>query len=370
MEPKMEPKTDQKTEQNVLLAPEEFTRLVNNFYVSRGLDQQISRVNIDAELFNHVLGNLEQVKQKSKVAFCCICVNPHYWEFIKPLIEGARNYFLPGHKTDFFLWSDIPKTFDFELIEKQIFGYHTQLPRGIPVEEIQAQVKVATQRAYESVQLAQTINVFGIEAEVWPMPTLMRYHLMLQQEEKLQEYDYIFYCDIDMLFASIVGDEILGKRLTAVQQPMYALRKEFWPPYEPNPKSASYIPRPGKIINDNGQPRFAPLYFAGGFQGGKADKFIEAMKVMKKKIDEDFNKNYIPIWNDETVWNSYLFENPADEDLVLTPSYTYPDSLQKEYFIPMWGKDYYPKLVTLTKKFNLTTAISDSLKAIINSAPK
>lgn len=357
-------------ENKTLLTPQEFTRLVNNFYVSQGLDNQISRVNTDAELFNYVLGNLELVKQRSKVAFCTICVNPHYWEFIKPLIDGAKSYFLPGHQTDFFLWSDIPQLdkFNFETVEKQIFAYHTQNPRGTPMEQIQAEVKAATQRAFQSIQLAKTMNVFEIGAEIWPMPTLMRYHLMIQQEEKLKDYDYIFYCDIDMLFASIIGDEILGKRLTAVQQPMYATRKEFWPPYEPNSKSASYIPRLGKLVSDNGQPRFMPLYLAGGFQGGKSDKFIEAMKVMKKKIDDDFNKNYVPIWNDETVWNSYLFENPHDDDIVLTPSYVYPDSLQKEYFIPMWGKDYFPKLVTLTKKFTLTTAIGDHLNKILEQS--
>ena len=346
-------------EQSINLNPHEFTRLANNFYVSRGLDNQIGRVNLDAELVNYILSNHNSVKSKVKVAFCCICVNPHYWEFIKPLMEGAKNYFLPGHQTNFFLWSDIPKPskFDFETIEKQIFAYHTQNPRAIPVEQIRFDVKESTKKALQSSQFAESINVFEIGAEVWPMPTLMRYHLMLQQEEKLKEYDYIFFCDVDMLFVSVIGDEILGKRLTAVIQPMYQTRKEFTPPYEPNPQSASYIPRPGKFVNENGKPRFIPIYLAGGFQGGKSEPWIEAMKVMRKKIDDDMNKlNYIPIWNDESTFNSYMFENPSDEDIILSPSYVYPDSLVKEYFEPMWGQSYYPKLVTLTKKFTLSSS--------------
>ena len=61
-----------------------------------------------------------------------------------------------------------------------------------------------------------------------------------------------------------------------------------------------------------------PLYFAGGFQGGKAKEWIKAMKVMKKIIDTDLNhKNYIPVWNDESVWNKYLSENTPSKVLSL-----------------------------------------------------
>lgn len=237
------------------------------------------------------------------------------------MIDTAKQYFLPGHDVDYFLWSDM-----------------------------------------EAVDYA---TVFPCEPIEWPMPTLMRYHLMLQQEEKLKEYDYVFYVDCDMLFVNVVGDEILGERLTGVQQPMYALRREYWPPYEPNFKSAAYIKRPGKIINENGRPRFMPLYFAGGFQGGRTEAWIAAMKVMKKNIDDDFAKNYVAQWNDESHFNKYMFEHPDDRDVILTPSYTYPDSLLKEYFIPLWGQDYQPKLVTLTKKFTLSSVGGEHVQKMI-----
>ena len=68
--------------------------------------------------------------------------------------------------------------------------------------------------------------------------------------------------------------------------------------------------------------------------------------------DKDLNKNYIPIWNDESIWNRYLFDNPPE--IVLTPSYIYPDSLIKEYYEPLWGCSYVPKLMTLTKWFTLS----------------
>jgi hypothetical protein len=297
----------------------DYTRLANNFYISRQMESNAARINIDADLANYIVAREKELEKKYKVALVCICLNENYWPFAKEMMEGAKRFFLPGHQTDFFFWSDMPESFG--------------------------------------------ATVFPTEPVPWPYPTLLRYNLFLQQEDKIKDYDYIFYCDIDMKFVNIVGDEILGEGITAAQHPMYALDKKFWPPYEPNEFSASYIKRPGRVIEDNGQPRFMPLYFAGGFQGGKAKEFIEAMRECKKLIEKDMNVNYIPIWNDETAWNKYLFENPPA--VILTPSYIYPDSLIKEYYEPIWGCSYQPKLVTITKKFTLSKEGGDATQQMI-----
>lgn len=201
-------------------------------------------------------------------------------------------------------------------------------------------------------------KIFNIEPMEWPMPTLMRYHLFLQQEEYLKNFDYIFYIDVDMRIVDWIGEDILGNGLTAAQHPMYALRRNYQPPYEPNPESKAFIPRPGRIIEENGNLKVEQLYYAGGFQGGKTEDFIKAMKVMRKNIDDDqFNQNYIAIWNDESHWNKYLFENPPA--IVLDPGYIYPDSLVgnargDDYYIKVWGRNYSPKIMTLTKPFTAT----------------
>ena len=165
--------------------------------------------------------------------------------------------------------------------------------------------------------------------------------------------------DVDMRVVNVVGDEILGTGLTIAPHPGYYLRKELYPPYEPNDKSASFIKRPGKVTMMDGQPRFMPFYAAGGFQGGAKEPFIKAMKGTKKLIDTDLNKNnYIPIWNDETAWNKYVFDCQSKEEIertiFLTPSYIYPDSLIKEYYEKFWGQSYPPKIITLTKPFTVT----------------
>ena len=254
---------------------------------------------------------------KYRVAVVTICLNGIYWPYLGKMVDSAKKFFLKDHEVDYFTWSDMP-------------------PEHLP-----------------------GIKVFPTEPFAWPLPTLKRYHLFLQQEELLSQYDFIFYIDADMLFVSRVGDEVLGDGLTLAQHPMYALSQKYIPPYEPNSESKAFIPRLGRIIDLEGKKRLEPIYAAGGFQGGRSDSFIKAMKVMKEWTDEDFANNYVPIWNDESIWNSYLFRlTPTgvlpEGTVVLGPSYVYPDSLNKLYYQRVWGRNHLPRLVTLTKPFSLT----------------
>lgn len=270
--------------------------------------------------------------KKIKIGIVCICLNQPYWQYIGEMLDGLNRYFLKKndikHKYDvqMMVWSDIPQ---------ENFN-------------------------------AERVKVFSTEPVEWPMPTLLRYNLFLQQEEYLKQFDYIFYIDVDMHIVDWIGEEILGNGLTAAQHPMYALRQNLQPPYEPNPNSTAYIPRPGRILDENGKLRFEPLYYAGGFQGGKTEDFIKAMRVMRSNIEKDMNNNYIARWNDESHWNRYLFEVPPT--VVLGPEYIYPDSLIADYYIKIWGRNYSPKIMTITKKFSTDkaggAAVSEQLKTM------
>lgn len=270
-------------------------------------------------------------KPRLKIALLFISLNERYWPYLDQVMEDCHKNFLPQHNVDYFVWSDMPED----------------------------RIKNAT--------------VIPTEPIEWPHPTLMRYHLFLQKEEELKKYDHIFYLDADMRVVDKISDEVISDGLLAAEHPMYSLRKQYIPPYEPNIKSTAYIPRIGAVIDDNGHPRFKPFYLAGGFQGGKAKEFIKAMKVMKKNIDKDFNNNYTAIWNDESHWNRYLFSYKGPLS-VMPPSYVYPDSLIKEYYEPIWGCSYAPKIVTLTKPFSLSkeggSAINEFLGKPTQQLPK
>jgi len=267
--------------------------------------------------------------RKKKVALLFVNINERYWPYLKQVIEDCRNNFLPHHNVDYFVWSDMP--------ENYVEGVTL-----IPVEPIE-----------------------------WPAPTLMRYHLFLQKEEELKEYDYVFYLDADMRVVQKISDEILGESLTAAPHPGYVTKSNFIPPYEPNKDSEAYIDRLGFIGKDEkGNTRFIPFYAAGGFQGGKAKPFIKAMQVMKQRIDKDFDRNYTAIWNDESHWNRYLwdFQKKGGHITFLDVSYVYPDSLINEYYIPLWGKAYEPKIITLTKPFTLSKEAGAQLRETLGQS--
>lgn len=335
------------------MSGEDFTRLANNFYISRGLWTDPARIQTDVDLVNYFNSHLPELEKKHRVAFVFICLNPLYWQYAPEMVDGAKRFFLPGHHTDFFFWTDIPE--DGLDIYKAMFASWQQVlaAKGETQFNLVALQNYAEQVA--ALRKRPDVKIIPTTAVEWPLPTLLRYHLFLQEEQVLKDYDYIFYCDVDMRFVGIVGDEILGRGITAAQHPMYALKKEYWTPYEPNPESASFIPRAGKVLDDptstsQTKKRFMPLYYAGGFQGGTAASYINAMKETKNLIEYDRARAYVPIWNDETAWNKHLFESPPE--IVLSPSYIYPDSLIKEIYEPLWGCSYQPKLVTLTKWFS------------------
>lgn len=310
---------------------------------------------------------------KTKIGIVCICTNPPYWQFISEMLWGLDTFFLKHksirdkYQTEFMAWSDIPEKP--EEIKQKISEYLLQRGEAKTsiINQNVADIILDDNKKKEVDNLIQNIlgfkdrvKVFPTEPIEWPMPTLMRYHLFLQQEEYLQKFDYIFYIDVDMRITDWIGEEILGEGLTAAQHPMYALRANYHPPYEPNPESKAYIPRPGRIIEENGKKKFEQLYYAGGFQGGKTNDFIKAMKIMRKNIDDDFSRNYIARWNDESHFNRYLFDNPPS--VTLSPSYIYPDSLIADYYIRLWGRNYSPKIMTLTKSFTVTKEAGEAVK--------
>lgn len=360
-----------------------------------------------------------------KVALVFICLNDRYWPYLQQVIKDCRQHFLKNHHVDYFAWTDfneenerkqlegldnLLKAFVSAPPEKKnealgqflsVFTVVTRLYEHFYPQQLQAafqemaqlglffkregekfwmestrpsfsdqDIQVVYAVAKNLLMLAQKdmndslkgVTLIDTEPVPWPSPTLMRYHLFLNEEERLKDYDYIFYMDADMRVVATIGDEIMGDGLTAAQHPMYDLRKEFIPPYEPNKDSTAYIKRPGAVVDDQGRPRFKPYYYAGGFQGGIASEFIKAMKVMKKNIDRDFDSNYIAIWNDESHWNKYMFDYEGPS-IVLSPAYVYPDSLIKEYYeSKVWGRSYEPKIITLTKPFTLSAQGAEEIR--------
>lgn len=194
------------------------------------------------------------------VALVCIATGEKYWQYINPLFQSARKFLLPHHQV---LFTDAPLRF------------------------VQYQIK--------------------LDHSGFPEATLKRYHTFLSQEPLLRLFDHIFYVDIDAVFVSHVGSEILGDGLTATlhhNQNKYDL-------VEDNKESTAYCDSINK-------------YFAGGFNGGRSSDFLDMARVLRDEIDENSQKGIVARWHDESHLNKYLASFPPS--IVLSSDYCYPET--------------------------------------------
>lgn len=169
-----------------------------------------------------------------------------------------------------------------------------------------------------------------IEHQTWPNITLKRYHTFIQYQSVLEQMDYVYYCDADMLFVDDVGSEIISDRVATIHPGFYNKTVENFS-FENRPQSKAYIP-----INKNRKY----VYYAGGFNGGKTQQFLNMANVIKSNVDLDSKNNVIARWHDESHMN-YYFNIITQPTLELSPSYCYPES---------WNLPFHKKLLALDKK--------------------
>lgn len=173
-------------------------------------------------------------------------------------------------------------------------------------------------------------NTFYTEPKGYPRETLMRYHTIWEERERLLGYDQIFYVDADMEFVAPVGD-IFSDGLTVTLHPGYVGTRGA---PERRKESTAYTDK-------------NTSYYCGGFQGGDARSYLSAARTMMYEIDTDELNNITAVWHDESHWNHYLtiFGGPKK---VLTPSYCYPEDYDGRYG---WTSPQYPPiLVALDKR--------------------
>lgn len=206
--------------------------------------------------------------------------------FVKPLIESAKKFFLNNHNVTYFVFTD-----------------------SLNLNDLGNDVKIISHQHLQ-----------------WPFITLYRYKTFINNKSFLENQDYLFYCDADMLFVDEVGDEILGDLVATIHPGFKGGRGTP----ETNPNSKAYI---GK--NEN------LTYFAGGFNGGSCKNFLEMSEKISKNIDDDYNNNIVAIWHDESHLNRYLLDNKPTT--ILNPSYCYPES---------WNLPFKRKLLALDKNHN------------------
>jgi histo-blood group ABO system transferase len=217
-----------------------------------------------------------------------------YISFVDKLIASADKWFLPECNVTYCIFTD-------------------------------NQIKPNTSRLY---------NILNIEHEPWPAPTLKRYDYFDQYSDYLKSFDYLYYCDVDMLFVDKVGNEILDD-LVATLHPAFFhlshpsflhLRSSVYT-YDRNIKSQAYM-------NTNE----GSSYYAGGFNGGLSKHFLSMSKTIRQWRELDEKINVIPLWHDESYLNKYLWNNKPSK--TLSPAYCYPEN---------WDIPFSKKIIALDK---------------------
>tara|TARA_Y100001937_G_C7121114_1_gene332644 strand:+ start:486 stop:1172 length:687 start_codon:yes stop_codon:yes gene_type:complete len=137
-----------------------------------------------------------------------------------------------------------------------------------------------------------------VEHKPFPEPTLKRYHYFLQERDYIEQFDYVFYSDVDMKFVSPVSSDEVCSDLTLTLHPMIRSRELF--SYETNPKSTAFI---NDLIEGD-------HYFCGGFNGGSSKKFMEMSEQIACNVDTDESNDIMAVWHDESHLNRYAVNNP------------------------------------------------------------
>jgi len=223
-----------------------------------------------------------------KICILTIATNK-YIQFVERLLDNIEENFLNGHEIECLLFTD------------------------------------------HEVEASDNVRVSQIDHEPWPLPTLQRYNYFMKEKDFISKFDYCYYFDVDMGLVGKVGEEVFGD-LVATMHPYQSFYKPKDRSYDRNPKSLAYV-APG----DEGE-----LYYAGGFNGGKTECFLEMAEVIADRVTRDLEKGVVALWHDESHMNRYLIDNPPS--VSLTPTYCFAEELTNHPQYP-----YEPKIIALKK---------------------
>ena len=212
-----------------------------------------------------------------KVAILYICTGK-YSIFWAQFYKSCEQYFLSSHRKTYFVFSDTKNN-------------HT--PQN---------VKIIHQRKMG-----------------WPNDTLMRFHLFDSIRSNLKDFDYVFFCNANLIFKKPVNDEIFFNEnkhaeLIVVKHPFfYWVKDPINFPYERRKRSMA------RMKKKEGQ-----MYVFGAFNGGSSNAYLKLIKELKNRIDIDLKKNIVALWHDESHLNKYIFET-QENIKILDCNYAFPE---------------------------------------------
>lgn len=200
---------------------------------------------------------------KAAIVYLCMGSYKIFW---KDFYSSAEKYFLPNIEKSYFVFTEAEEILQANI--KRVYTYY--------------QKKIG-----------------------WPYDTLLRFDFIARIQDILIEYDLIYFCNANLLFLDLFGENIIDvrKMMFLTCWPDTVSSSQF--SFERNPKSKAYIPL----------EKECPHYIQGGFFGGPSDEFLEMNRILRDWIAIDIRNGIIPVWHDESMLNAYL----CDKKYTLLP---------------------------------------------------
>lgn len=168
------------------------------------------------------------------------------------------------------------------------------------------------------------IHISKIDSLPWPLVTLFRFKYFLSIKDKLQEMDYLFFMNANLIFVKkICSGEFLPRKekqeeLVFTIHPGYLNDKIYNAPFERKSNSKAYVPY-----------NLGKHYVIGALIGGEREAFLKFSLQLNLNIADDLKHNYIARWHDESHINNYVVKNSNYR--LLSPSYCFPHGLDADY---------------------------------------
>lgn len=265
-----------------------------------------------------------------------ICTGPYYL-FWEDFYKSFEEKFLIDYKKEYYVFTDAP----------QIYGENEE-----------------------------NVKKYNLNAQPWPLVTLLRFSTFLSIEKDLKNCDYLMFSNANIVCNDyITADEFLprdekNEKIFVTSHPGYYGKSRLRYPYERSAKSLAYIP--WNCGHD---------YVIGAMFGGTCDAFLSMSRVLKRRIEEDLKNNVIALWHDESHLNRFIVEK--SDVRVLHPKYCYPFGLkvsyerkisavskQSKFDVKTFKGQYDKKPITLKRiinKFNSITLIKPMFMYIFDT---
>lgn len=248
-------------------------------HVWRYLDTLSHKTNSSGEAFKV---ELRRPFEKKRVALCHMATGKD--NIYAPAIQkDCYLKLLKGHHLEFFMFSDEPQAY-------------------LPVTEEGGICHVFLVDQDDSPEPQD-----GSQETKGSMPfRLKRFHYLLQAEEALRTFDFIYYMDVDYrIYQHPVEEKIMQKGIVATSHLRNVVERQ---------DESSACIRPDEKMT---------TYFSSSFHGGSAPEYLEMCRVLSRNIEADWNKGIQAKFQDESHLNRYLLSHPPA--VTLSQSYIFSE---------------------------------------------